>query len=325
MHDDCRDASPCPAYAPDIADKMTIHDNSERYLLQLADGQGWEIVAGRGVEPWVEKLASIMQLNTCVSNGYPKLVFMRKSLDRDWWRNPVSMLAPALAEDLPEKGWIAHDLRSLQLWSHDEAPDVICEMGDEEDHDLDIVRMWLALSPIYDRTVGAGGLPLHAATVERNGTGILLAAPGGTGKSTCCQRIPPPWKALCDDLTLMVVDTHMQYRVHPFPTWSNYLWKLLEGTWDVQHHLPLSALFFLEQGTTDEVIPVGQGQASVLITESATQVYQASLRNLVSEEERAIKEKIFENACALAGTMPAFRLRVSLEGRFWEEMERVLL
>jgi hypothetical protein len=49
------------------------------------------------------------------------------------------------------------------------------------------------------------------------------------------------------------------------------------------------------------------------------------LRNLVSEEERAIKEKIFENACALAGTMPAFRLRVSLEGRFWEEMERVLV
>ena len=70
MHDDCRDASPCPAYAPDIADKMTIHDNSERYLLQLGDGQGWEIVAARGVEPWVEKLASIMQLEPCPADGH---------------------------------------------------------------------------------------------------------------------------------------------------------------------------------------------------------------------------------------------------------------
>ncbi len=300
-------------------------DACVRYLLRLADGQGWEIVAAQGVEPWVEKLASIMRLSTCAPNGCPKLVFMRKSLNRDWWRDPVSRLTQSVAGDLPEKGWIAQDLRSLQLWVHENAPDVICEMGDEQDHDLEIVRMWLALSPIYDRTLQSGGLPLHAALVERNGTGILLAAPGGTGKSTCCRRIPPPWNALCDDLTLMVVDPYRQYRVHPFPTWSNYLWKLLEGTWDVQQHLPLSALFFLEQGTDDEVIPVGRGQASVLITESATQVYQASLRNLVNEEERTIKEKIFENACALAGTMPAFRLRVSLEGRFWEEMEKVLL
>jgi SynChlorMet cassette protein ScmC len=257
-------------------------------------------------------------------DGHPNLVFMRKSLDRDWWRNPLSMLAPALAEDLPEKGWIAHDLRSLQLWSHDEAPDVICEMGDEEDPDLDIVRMWLALAPIYDRTLEAGGLPLHAALMERNGTGVLVLAPGGTGKSTCCRRIPSPWKALGDDLALMVKDKHKGYRVHPFPTWSNYLWKFSAATWDVQQHLPLTALFFLEQNSTDEAIPIGQGQASILITESAEQVCQAAWRNLLPEEERKRKEKLFQNACALAQRTPAFRLRASLEGRFWEEMEKVL-
>src|SRR5208283_6109076 len=151
MQDNCRDASPNPVNAQD------------RYLLRLADGQGWKIIAAQGVEPWVGKLASIMQLPYCESDGYPKLGFMRKSLERDWWRNPVSRLTPALAEDLPEKGWVAHDLRSLQLWLHDNVPDVICEMGDEEEHDLDIVRMWLALSPIYDRTLETGGLPLHAA------------------------------------------------------------------------------------------------------------------------------------------------------------------
>jgi SynChlorMet cassette protein ScmC len=309
MHANGRDAPLMPEHAQD------------RYLLELADGQGWEIIAAEGVQSWVGKLAAIMQLEPCPADGHPKLVFMRKSLARDWRRDPASRLAPAL--DLPEKGWIAHDLRSLQLWSHDEVPDVICEMGDEEDPELDIVRMWLALAPVYDRTLESGGLPLHAALMERNGTGVLVLAPGGTGKSTCCRRIPPPWKAPGDDLTLMVKDTQ-RYRVHPFPTWSNYLWKSSATTWDVQRHLSLSALFFLEQSATDEVIPIRQGQASILITESAEQVCQAAWRNLLPDEERRRKEKLFENACALAGTMPTFRLRVSLEGRFWEEMERVL-
>ncbi|HME42982.1 MAG TPA: SynChlorMet cassette protein ScmC [Syntrophorhabdales bacterium] len=299
-------------------------DAQGSYLLRLADGQGWEIIAGRGAELWVRKLASIMRLAHCASNGYPKLVFMRKSLGRDWWRDPVSGLAATVAENLPEKGWIAHDLISLHLWAHNEVPDVLCEMGDEEDHDLDIVRMWLGLAPVYNRTLELGGLPLHSALVERNGTAVLLAGPGGTGKSTCCRRIPPPWKALCDDLSLAVQDEDEHYRVHPFPTWSNYLWKLSEGTWDVQQHLPLSAMFFLEQWEYDEVEELGQGQASILITESAQQICQTAWRNLIPEEERGLKEKLFQNACAVAGTIPIFKLRVSLEGRFWETMERVL-
>ncbi len=300
------------------------HYPGEPYLLRLADGRGWELVAGQGTESWVAKLAAIMRLEPCTPDGYPSLVFARKSLGRDWWRDPVSRLTPALAGRLPEKGWTVHDLRSLQLWSHDDVADVICEMGDEEDPDLDTVRMWLALAPVYDRTLESGGLPLHAALVERDGIGVLLAAPGGTGKSTCCRRIPPPWTALSDDLALVVLNRDGKYRAHPFPTWSNYLWKSSETTWDVKKHLPLAALFFLEQSPTDEAIPVGQGQASILVTESAEQICQAAWRNLIPEEERARKERLFENAGALARTLPAFRLRVNMEGRFWEEMERVL-
>ena len=313
-------ASPNPSCTQDALDQMRI----QRYLLRLANDQGWEIVAGGGAERWVEKLAWIMHLHFCESTGYPKLVFMRKRLDRDWWRQPVSRLARNISVDLPNRGWIAHDLRSLQLWVHDDVPDVVCEMGDETDHDLDILRMWLALSPVYKRALESGGLPLHAALVERNGMGVLLSAPGGTGKSTCCRRIPPPWKPLCDDLTLVVMGNHKQYRAHPLPTWSNYLWKISDGTWDVQRHIPLSALFFLEQGAADEVVPVGQGQASVLITESATQVYQSIWTNFVDEEKRGLKERVFENACELAGLIPAFKLRVSMQGQFWERMEQIL-
>jgi len=299
-------------------------DVREHYRLQLADGQGWEIVAAQGAEPWVDKLASIMRLPCAASDGHPKLVFTRKSLDRDWWRDPVSRLAPAVAKSLPEKGWIAHDLTSLHFWAHDEVPDVVCEMGDEQDHDLDIVRMWLALAPIYNRTLELGGLPLHAGLVEKKGRAVLLAAPGGTGKSTCCARIPAPWRALCDDLTLMVLDATGQHQVHPFPTWSNYLWKVSENTWDVHQHFPLSALFFLEQGESDQATSIGQGKASVLITESAEQVCQTAWRNLMPGEERYLKERLFQNACALAKVVPAFKLSVTLHGRFWEEIDKAL-
>ena len=297
----------------------------ERYLLRLANGQGWEIAAAEGVGPWVEKLASIMQLRNCEPNGYPKLIFIRKRPHADWWREPVFMLTRDIQAEIPRSGWKPQHLESLHLWAHSDVPDVICEMGDEEDYYRDIVRMWLSLSPVYNRALELGGLPLHAALVERNGTGVLLSAAGGTGKSTCCRRIPFPWKVLCDDLVLIVADTHKQYQAHPFPTWSNYLGELSEATWDVQHHLPLSAIFFLEQATTDEVIPVGRGQASALITESSAQIFGIGWRNLIREEERILKQKVFDNACELAKSIPAFRLRVSLNGRFWEEMERVLL
>jgi SynChlorMet cassette protein ScmC len=296
----------------------------QRYRLKLADGQGWEMVAAQGTEPWVQKLASIMHLERCEPNGCPKLIFMRARSDIDWWQDPVFGLTREVSEGLPCSGWKPQSLGVLQLWVHPDVPDVICWMGDGDDQDLDITRMWQSLFPFYQRAVESGGLPLHAGLVERNGAGVLLAANGGTGKSTCCRRIPSPWKALSDDMALIVVDTHQQYRAHPFPTWSDHLWNVQETTWDVQHHLPLSALFFLEQGEIDEVIPMGQGQASVLITESSGQVYQSILRYLTRDEERTIKEKIFDNASQLAKIIPAFKLRVSLHGRFWKEMERTL-
>jgi hypothetical protein len=54
------------------------------------------------------------------------------------------------------------------------------------------------------------------------------------------------------------------------------------------------------------------------------QVYHRYWHNLDYRERRTRKKKVFENACALAKEVPAFKLRMSLKGRFWEEMDRVL-
>jgi SynChlorMet cassette protein ScmC len=184
--------------------------------------------------------------------------------------------------------------------------------------------MRFSLYPIYQQVQDSGGLPLHAGLVEHNGKGVLLAGPKNAGKSTCCRRLPKPWYPLCDEETLIVKVNQERYLAHPFPTWSEYLAKRSEQTWNVHSHVPISSIFFLEQAGFDEAIPLGQGEASVFINQLATQVCCRYWNNLGHEDLRTRKTKLFENVTELAEAVPAFRLRVSLKGRFWEEMEKVL-
>jgi SynChlorMet cassette protein ScmC len=135
---------------------------------------------------------------------------------------------------------------------------------------------------------------------------------------------PQPWKPLCDDETLVVLDRQKQYRAHPFPTWSDYLWERAENTWNVQYSVPVAAVFFLERAESDEVSSLGEGQAAVLMNESATQVCEKFWRRMDAEFQRQFRMALFDNACRMAMSVPAFRLRASLHCRFWEEMEKVI-
>lgn len=299
-----------------ISVNMPILNTMNGYRLRLANGQEWYIISTKGLESWVEKLASIIGLDSGEPNGCPKLIFTQ--------RQPARRQDQNMLEDLHRRGWKSHDLRSLQVWSHDDIPDVICEFSTDTGHDLDMVRMWRALHPIYQRAQRSGGLPVHAALVECQGIGALLAAPRSTGKSTCCRRLPPPWQALCDDETLIVRDNNTRYLAHPFPTWSDYLRGNSTKRWNVQRSLPLSAIFFLEPAETDGVVSIGQGLATTHINQSAIQVCRRNWKSLDKYEERAYKLQLFENACELAKAVPTFKLRVSLNGRFWEEMENIL-
>jgi SynChlorMet cassette protein ScmC len=293
-----------------------------RYLLRLGNGHGWEMVADERVGSWLDRLASIMRLESCEPGRRPQLVFTRRKPGASWMNNPAFRRIRDLSGNLPQSGWEVNSLWSVHFWTHCGVPDVICEL-EEGDEELEIVMMELSLYPAYVQVQETGGLPFHTALVERDGKAVLLPASGGTGKSTCCRRIPHPWRALSDDLSLVVADGNGNFRAHPFPTWSDYLCRRAETTWDVQRHLPLSAIFFLEQGETDEAIPIGQGQAAALIAESAGQICRFFLRDLAEGKKRMIAGKIFRNACEISKAIPAFRLRVSMEGRFWEAMERI--
>jgi len=295
------------------------------YVLKLGNEQIWQLVPTEGVRLEVDELARIMRLKSSEPNGYPKVIFIRSCSQRWQCEDTTTSTAKNMGEVFTVVGWEPHDLVALRVWSHNNMPDFVCEIRNEMgDSELNILRLRLSLYPIYQRAQEVGGLPLHAGLVERDGKGILLAAPADTGKSTCCRRLPPPWKALCDEETLVLSNDAKHYIAHPFPTWSDYFRKRSERTWDVQRYIPVSAVFFLEQSEEDEVIPLGKGEAAVLAQQSAMQVCYRYFTHLDHEQVRTRKEILFENACELAKTVPAFKLRVSLRGRFWEKIEEVL-
>ena len=95
-------------------------------------------------------------------------------------------------------------------------------------------------------------------------------------------------------------------------------------TWDIQGHTPLCAAFFLEQAIRDEAIPLGHGEAAVMIYQSAMQVMYRYWKGLDQRMLSTKKRNLFENSCKLSESVPAFKLRVSLHGRFWEKIETVL-
>jgi SynChlorMet cassette protein ScmC len=299
--------------------------SADEYLLRLGNGQGWQVSSTAGVRLEVGELGRIMGLKSCKPNGYPKLIFTRRGLGKTKYEETICSLDKDIEVDLRKLGWKVHDLWLVRLWSHDDVPDFICEIRNEEgDYEPSILSMRLSMYPIYQQAQDSGGLPLHAGLVERDGKGVLLAAPRNTGKSSCCRRLPSPWRALCDEETLVVRDDRKQYLAHPFPTWSDHIVKRCEKTWNVQRHVPLTTIFFLEQARIDEVIPIGQGEATVLMNQSAMQACHRFWNNLDYEEVRTRKKRLFDNACALAGSIPMYKLRVSLQGRFWEKIEAVL-
>ena len=296
------------------------------YGLSLSDDSCWWLTSDQQSRMWLDRLAIMMELNGHTQNGAPAMIFTKMSNPSDAGAidGVRSVVRSCLGADCWDDGWSCFDHGTLRMWRHSSVPDVVCEINNDGQSSREIVNMWSSLQPVYQRCMGPGGLPFHAAVMESDGLGVLLAAPSGTGKSTCCRRLPDCWKPLCDDETLVVPGKQKEYWAHPFPTWSEHLCEPSKKTWNVQYSVPICGAFFLEQARADEVVPVGQGEAAILMSEAAGQIYRKFWRKLDVEDERKPRMEIFHNACQVAKLIPAFRLRVSLNGRFWEPIERAL-
>jgi SynChlorMet cassette protein ScmC len=177
---------------------------------------------------------------------------------------------------------------------------------------------------MHRQSIYRGGLPFHAALAEHQGKGVILAAPSGTGKSTCSRRLMPPWQARCDDEVLIVLSSDGRYLAHPFPTWSACIAPGENPTYNSQDFSHLAGIFFFEQAPVDECLPLHPAEAAVEAVVSSQVALARFLWYCTPEEARKIRCKLFANACKLAKEVPAFRLRVSLTGSFWEKLEAAL-
>lgn len=209
--------------------------------------------------------------------------------------------------DLPAPEALVHRLKNL---SGEEA--LFCHL--------------LELSAAIARDAQASGyVLLHGALAEYAGKGVILAAPGGTGKSTASNRLPHPWMSLCDDTTLVRCDANSQYWAHPWPTWSNFLYGGKGGAWNVQSAVPLEGIYYLKRALHDSVKPMGKGQALTNLNISAHQAGHVMERGTSDTDKRALRLERFNHLSALAGAVPMFALSLSLTGEFWKEIEGVMI
>jgi SynChlorMet cassette protein ScmC len=273
--------------------------------------------------PLLDKVSSIMRLGNGMGKNCPRLI-MTGGADKRSMKPPFGRLDRAMYEGLPRKNWRGIDCESMRIWTHHEVEDVIYENFSDAGYTPELNQICLYLFPVYRKVIESGGMPVHAALVELNGMGVMLAAPGDTGKSTCCRRLPPPWNVLGDEEALIVRDHEGRYLAHPFPTWSDIYERKLKKSWDVQGSVPLSAVFFLEKSEKVRIAPIGRGQAVMQLNRLAREKAKRGCWCEDAEEVTRLNGRIFDNACELVQQVPSYILRTNLTGPFWEKTEEVL-
>jgi SynChlorMet cassette protein ScmC len=201
---------------------------------------------------------------------------------------------------------------------------VVCCLPEPTTPDMLAVDMGRIASAIARESMARGGLLLHAALAEYRGSGFVMAAPSGVGKSTASSRLRPPWHSLCDDATLVVRGRNGRWWAHPWPTWSRFFQNGPGGSWPVEQAVHLRVLYFISRAADDRIEPVNATQATALTLESAVDLTWGANRLTDEESARTLSSDGVRAARALTSAVPAYALRLSLDGRFWEEVERVL-
>ena len=170
---------------------------------------------------------------------------------------------------------------------------------------------WLRESslPIATDCEHRGGVLIHGGLAVRDGNGIILAGPGGRGKTTTSARLPLPWRSLSDDASLVVCDREGTYWGHPWPTWSRWLYGHTDATWDVQQAARLRGIFFIARSPHHGVEPLGMAHAISLLVEVVEQINRSTSQDQNTEYIRQVRLRRFANLCALAKAVPAYTLQ----------------
>jgi SynChlorMet cassette protein ScmC len=258
------------------------------YVLSLADGSYRQIMAGdKGAVPIVETLVRAMKLVPGGAAEHSLLVVTGRE------RETFSMTGSAM----------------------------VCRFPVPENKDELVSRAMEVSLAIAYATQRRGGVLVHGGLAEYEGSGVILAAPGGTGKSTALSRLPRPWRSRSDDAALIVRDPQGNYFTHPWPTWSLFYENGPGGQWNITVAMPLKALYFLFQSKEDDLEELIPAQAAAMLIESVEQANRVFDRRLSYMEIQENHLRQFSIVSALTAGLPAYRLRLSLTGEFWKLIE----
>jgi SynChlorMet cassette protein ScmC len=200
---------------------------------------------------------------------------------------------------------------------------VICSIDEAINQDLaNIFVERVAKAVVHDIIRNKGGVLIHGALCSLGREGAIMAGPGTVGKTTASNRLPRPWVSLSDDATLILPDGSGGFNAHPWPTWSRFYSDGPGGSWDVEHGIPLKALFFLRQSFNDSIQLLDRPYAKSMVIDTIEHVMR-SVR-MDRGERRLLIRKCVESSEAVVSSVPAFELYISLAGAFWKEMEKAM-
>ena len=291
------------------------------FTLDLDQAVSWSFEAAGTASDWLETFAEAMGISRGAGKTRRHMVF------EELPSKPGDPFGPVLGRhlmDLRGRDWKFRDLGGLSFFEHPAVKKVFCGLEAGLEWPLQVDQMRRSLLSVYSDAALAGGVPIHGALVESHGSGVILAGRSGEGKSTACRRLPEPWRAVSDDMCLVLKCPEGGFRAHPLPTWSVFRQDRTAGRVRAGVALPLRAVFFLRQAREDECLEMKKSAAAVSLASVALQVFRSIDCDYPRTEDSEVNKSLYVNASSLALAVPAYILRISLTGRFWETIEAVL-
>jgi len=277
------------------------------FLLPLADGSMWEV---GGSNP----MGRILALRLAAAMTLQPLTSRRRAL--------LMKAVKTRRRTLIIRG-SSRQIRWTQL-PRERAGRIICNVGSNVGEEVFMAYILYISQIIAHFSEKTGGLLLHAAMVCKGRNGIALMGGSGSGKTTSSRRIPAPWRACCDDYTLVMPDFNGKYWVHPWPTWSRFFQGGPGGSWPVRDAIPLRAIFFLQPAATDDWAEATARQPVVKTLAAVEQAMWLITPQLEKPQQRTVRLRRLKNVIALTQAVPVFQLRLTLTGQFWQTMENAM-